>query len=272
MAGQVSILFSSSLDKLMELVKTKNVTKIKKNISPKIDFENKIELKNIFFTYSSKKENVIEDLNLTINKGDRIGIFGETGSGKSSFIDIFTGLLKPSSGNFYVDNENLIGLSELLHINEWQQLISHVPQNSYLLDASFKSNIAFGVDSSQIDIDKVKIAARTAEIDSFIESTKYSYETYVGERGILISGGQRQRIALARALYDKKEILVLDEATSALDNKTEKIIMNNIYKNNKDITIIIIAHRLNTLYNCNKLYIMRNKKVRAGRFRGIKIF
>tara|TARA_Y100000589_G_C27199325_1_gene648731 strand:- start:9433 stop:11208 length:1776 start_codon:yes stop_codon:yes gene_type:complete len=253
--------FSSSLDKLMGLVKTKNLIKIKTYGTPDINFENKIQLKNISFSYSSRKVNVIEGLNLTICKGDRIGILGETGSGKSTFLDIFTGLLKPSSGSFYVDNTNLMESSDSLNINAWQQLISHVPQSSYLLDASFKSNIAFGIKDAEIDIDKVKLAAKIAKIDSFIESTKYSYETYVGERGILISGGQRQRIALARALYNKKKILVLDEATSALDNETEKILMNNIYKTNKEITIIIIAHRLNTLYNCDKLYVMKNKRL-----------
>ena len=253
--------FSSSLDKLMGLVKMKNITKIKINKTQNINFVRKIELKNISFSYSQKGENVIEDLNLSLNKGERIGILGETGSGKSTFLDIFTGLLKPTSGNFYVDNKNLLELNSSLDINDWQQLISHVPQTSYLLDASFKSNIAFGIEDSKIDIEKVKLAAKIANIDSFIESTKYSYETFVGERGILISGGQRQRIALARALYNKKKILILDEATSALDTKTEKVLMNNIYKTNKEITIIIIAHRLNTLYSCDKFYVMKNKKL-----------
>ena len=253
--------YSSSLEELMVLVKMKNLTKIRKNGSKNINFENKIELKDICFSYSIKKENVIQDLDLSINKGDRIGIIGETGCGKSTFLDIFTGLLKPNSGTFKIDNQYLIGSSNNINNYDWQQLISHVPQNSYLLDSSFKSNIAFGIEESLINFEKVKIAAKIANIDAFIENTEFSYETFVGERGILISGGQRQRIALARALYNQKKILVLDEATSALDNMTEKLIMNNIYEFNKEITIIIIAHRLNTLYNCDKLYIMKNKKL-----------
>ena len=139
-----------------------------------------------------------------------------------------------------------------------------------MIDGSFKSNIAFGLNDRDIDMDRVRNSAKISKIDSFIEKTKFSYETKVGERGVLLSGGQRQRIAIARAIYKGKMILILDEATSALDNNNEKLVMNNIYKKNKNITIINIAHRLNTLEDCNKIFIMENgtlKKINAKTFK-----
>ena len=267
--------YSSSFNCLIEVLKTKNLNLISYENLDQIQFNNKIELKELCFNYPSKNENVIENLNLSFNKGDRIGIFGETGSGKSTLLDILTGLLSPNSGSFFVDNINLLSSENTSRINNFQKLISYVPQNSYLIDGSFKSNIAFGLKDRDIDMDRVRNSAHIAKIDSFIEKTKFSYETKVGERGVLLSGGQRQRIAIARAIYKGKMILILDEATSALDNNTEKLVMNNIYKKNKNITIINIAHRLNTLEDCNKIFIMENgtlKKVNAKKFNELNSF
>ena len=253
--------YTTSFNSLLAILRTKNLNLIRFDDENKIQFNNKIELKNLYFSYPPKDENVIQDLNLSFKKGERIGILGETGSGKSTLLDILTGLIRPDAGSFCVDDIDLLSSDKESNINNFQKLISYVPQSSYLLDGSFKSNIAFGLKENEIEMEKVKQSAKVANIHSFIEKTKYSYETYVGERGVLISGGQIQRIAIARAIYKGKKILILDEATSALDNMTEKLIMKNIYQSNKEITIIIIAHRLNTLYNCDKLYIMKNKKL-----------
>ena len=186
-----------------------------------------------------------------------IGFVGTTGSGKSTIFDILMGLLPLNEGQLLVDGTVINNTN----IKSWQRHIAHVPQNIFLSDNSFAQNIAFGLAPDQIDFDRVKAAAKQAQIADFIESSLSGYNTIIGERGTLLSGGQRQRIGIARALYKNASVLVFDEATSALDNETEQFIMDEITSLNGDFTILIIAHRLNTLRHCDSIIELSNGKV-----------
>jgi ABC-type multidrug transport system fused ATPase/permease subunit len=212
-----------------------------------LNFQGNIEFKNTSFRYSSNNLWVLRDLNLVIPKGARVGLVGSTGSGKSTALDLLMGLLTPTEGQILVDGEPIAG--ELCRA--WQQNIAHVPQSIYLADASIAENIAFGVPSNAINLDRVRNAARQAQIADFIEGNPEGYSAFVGERGIRLSGGQRQRIGIARALYKQASVLVLDEATSALDNLTEHSVMRAIQELRRDLTVILIAHRLSTLECCD---------------------
>lgn len=213
-------------------------------------FMKKISFKSVSFRYSKTDNFIIKNFNLDINKGDKIGIVGTTGCGKSTLIDLLMGLLIPSNGEIYVDGKN-INLRK--NIEKWRSNITHVPQNIFLTDNSFAENIAFGIPKEKINLDKVKKAANMAKISSFIESSSKGYQTFVGEAGVKLSGGQRQRIGIARALYKNTELIILDEATSSLDFKTEKEIMESIKKLSKDKTVIIVAHRFSTLEFCDQI-------------------
>ena len=187
-------------------------------------------------------------------RSERIGIIGKTGSGKSTLVDILMGLLYPTVGSVFIDNSKLDFATNLRDIVNWRMNIAHVPQNIYLSDNSIEQNIAFGIPKENINFNLVKDAARKAQIDSFIEQMPKGYQTYVGERGVKLSGGQRQRIAVARALYREANVLVFDEATSALDNSTEQAIINSIENLSSKLTIILIAHRLSTVKNCDRIF------------------
>lgn len=221
-----------------------------------IKFEKQIVFKDVTFRYSDGQPNVLSDIAIDFSKGEKIGIIGETGSGKSTFLDILMGLIIPTQGNLYVDDKKINNDN----FSSWHKHISHVPQSIYLIDATIAENIAFGLNLSDIDIEKVKDAAKKAQISETIESLDEQYFTKVGERGIRLSGGQIQRIGLARALYKDTDVIILDEATSALDNSTETKVMNAIDKLNNDLTIFIVAHRHSTLKNCNKII-----KIESGR-------
>ena len=233
-------------------------------ISP-IEFKNNISLINLGFSY--KKDNfIIEEIDLEIAKGSRVGFIGSTGSGKSTLLDIFMGLLLPTKGKFLVDG---VLIDELNHRN-WQSRIAHVPQTIFLADSSISENIAFGIPKDTINHDRVKVCAEMAQLSETIESWDMQYDSSVGERGVRISGGQRQRIAIARALYKEADVIVFDEATSALDNLTEKAVMNAIENLNPNITIIIVAHRLSTLRNCNEIIELKDGKIfRKGNYKDI---
>jgi len=186
---------------------------------------------------------------LLINKGDRIGFVGESGSGKSTLLDIIMGLLSPTNGEMTIDNKKI----NTENLASWQVHIAHVPQSVYLSDESIQKNIAFGIPDDQIDEERIKKVAKEAQITTLIEQSKKDHQTFVGEQGVRLSGGQLQRIGIARALYKKADFLIFDEATSALDSKTELKIMDAIISLNRQITVLIIAHRLTTLKNCNKI-------------------
>jgi len=213
----------------------------------KIEFKNKIEINKVSFSYDNSNKKNINNINLIIKKGSKVGVIGTTGSGKSTLLDILMGLLEPSEGSIKIDNVKLSAGNK----REWQAHIAHVPQSIFLSDSTIAENIAFGVDIENIDYERVKLAASQAQITVDIESWKDKYNTMVGEKGVRLSGGQRQRIGIARALYKTVDVLIFDEATSALDNKTEQAVMQAIEELSDEITIVIIAHRLSTLDNCD---------------------
>tara|TARA_A100001035_G_C27785608_1_gene504177 strand:- start:1712 stop:3073 length:1362 start_codon:yes stop_codon:yes gene_type:complete len=263
--------FSSSLEKVLKILrltpplKFDLIQKRNKNL-----FKSSIQLKNISFSYSSNKKPILDNINLEVYSGNKIGLIGKTGSGKSTLIDILIGLLKPKNGVLLVDNIDIHSkkIKSYNLLNSWKSIIAYVPQHIYLSDTSITENIAFGIDKDQIDMSRVIYAAEIAQIHQFIEKLPNKYETFIGERGIRLSGGQRQRIGIARALYKDFKILVLDEATSALDNATEKALMRSLDKLSKDITIFMIAHRLSTLKSCDKIFeltsgelILKNKSI-----------
>jgi ABC-type bacteriocin/lantibiotic exporter with double-glycine peptidase domain len=223
----------------------------------KIILQNDIRFNAVRFRYSSDGPWVLDGFNLIIPRGARVGFVGSTGSGKSTTLDLLMGLLIPTEGEILVDDQCVSGN----HLRAWQQSIAHVPQNIYLADTTLAENIAFGVPVNDIDMNRVQQAARQAQIADFIESHPEGYKAYVGERGIRLSGGQRQRIGIARALYKQASVLVFDEATSALDNDTEQAVMNAIEGLSRDLTILLIAHRLTTLHRCDIIVELENGKV-----------
>ena len=212
-------------------------------------FINQINLKKVSFRYSSQTPWVLTNLDLTIMKGSKVGFIGLTGSGKSTLIDIIMGLLEPTVGSLEVDGRNIFGSN----LRAWQTNIAHVPQAIFLADSTIEENIAFGVPKDKIDSLRVRQAAQKAQIAESIESWPNRYQTFVGERGIRLSGGQRQRIGIARAFYKQANIIIFDEATSALDSETEQAVMQSIEGVSKDLTLLIIAHRLTTLKNCTQI-------------------
>lgn len=216
------------------------------SLQPKLKFEKSIQVNKLRFVYPEGREDVLRDVSFTIGKGDFAGIIGPSGAGKTTFVDILLGLLKPSDGNIKVDGQDIFD-----NIRSWQANLAYVPQSIYLIDGSVKENIALGVDPENIDNARVEKSLHMAELYDFVSDLPEGMETRVGERGVKLSGGQRQRIGIARALYQQPEVLILDEATSALDNDTEKSITDTILKLKGQITIIAIAHRLSTLAECD---------------------
>ena len=219
----------------------------KKNII-KMNFSNKIEIKNVSYTFPSKKLPVIENFSLTINKGDFIGVIGKSGKGKSTILDLIMGLLKPSNGEILVDNKNIFE-----NLNGWQQNIGFVSQSTNLLDESIKNNIAFGILDEDIDEKKLVEASKDSQIFEFISALPNKFETQVGDRGITLSGGQIQRIGIAREFYRNPPIIVLDEATSALDLDTEKEFLKCLDKLKGLKTLIFVSHRKSALESCDKI-------------------
>jgi ABC-type multidrug transport system fused ATPase/permease subunit len=211
------------------------------------------------FRYTSDGPWVLDDFNLVIAKGARVGFVGSTGSGKSTTLDLLMGLLMPTEGALLADGQPISGT----RLRAWQRSIAHVPQSIYLADTTLAENIAFGVPRNAIDLGRVQLAARQAQIADFIESRPDGYNAFVGERGIRLSGGQRQRIGIARALYKQASVLVFDEATSALDNATEQSVMDAIEGLNCDLTILLIAHRLTTVRRCDIIVELEHGQVVA---------
>lgn len=220
-------------------------------------FQNNIKFSNVYFKYNENTNWVLKGINIEIEKGEMVGFIGSTGCGKSTLFDILMGLLEPTKGNLIIDGDVITNIS----LKYWQKTIAHVPQTIFLSDATIAENIAFGTPKKYIDYERVMEAAKKAKIHDFIIQSINGYQTNVGERGVKLSGGQRQRIAIARALYKKAQVLIFDEATSALDNETENEIMETIENLNKDLTILIIAHRISTLKKCDKIYKINNGNI-----------
>ncbi len=254
--------YNKPLDKILELISLKAYENIV--IKSKLSFKERIIIKNLDFSYTNNKDNISKSINLIINKGENVGIFGRTGSGKTTLINILMGILKPSKGNIIIDDVELFKEDNFYLLKKWKNNIALVPQDVFLYDASILENIAFCVPREKIDIKRVKYAARVACADEFIIKTSKGYESIVGDKGIKLSGGQKQRLGLARAIYRGSEILILDESTSALDFKTEKTVIESIFntKTNSDLTTITIAHRLSTLRYCDKIIELNNGKIK----------
>jgi len=214
-----------------------------------ISFHQHITLQQLSFRYSPQTPDVLQNLNLSMHKGSTIGFMGLTGSGKSTLLDIVMGLLSPTEGTLNIDGQPITASNN----RAWQAHIAHVPQAIFLADSTIEENIAFGVPPNKIDHARVQQAAQQAQIADIIETWPKKYKTYVGERGIRLSGGQRQRIGIARALYKRADVIIFDEATSALDNETEQAVMQSIEILGNELTILIIAHRLTTLKNCDQI-------------------
>ncbi len=219
-----------------------------------ISFNKSISLNKVGYRYSPQSAWIFRDLSIVIPKGSRVGFVGKTGSGKTTLLDIVMSLLLPTEGTLNVDDQTITAAN---HRN-WQAHIAHVPQAIYLADSTIAENIAFGVPKDNIDYFRVRQAAQQAKISETIESLPLQYNSFVGERGIRLSGGQRQRIGIARALYKKANVIVFDEATSALDSNTEEEVMDAIESLSENITILIIAHRISTLKNCNQILELNN--------------
>ena len=219
----------------------------------------KISLKGVSFRYTNKTPWILNDIDLEIIKGSSVGFIGQTGSGKSTLFDIIMGLLSPTSGSIFVD-ETLVDANNL-HL--WQKHIAHVPQSVFLSDGTIAENIAFGCTEEEIDFDRVKRAAKQAQISKLVKGMEHQYQTKVGERGVKLSGGQRQRIGIARALYKEADVIIFDEATSALDNETESEVINTINELKNNLTVLMIAHRLTTLKNCDKIIELEGGNIKS---------
>jgi len=239
-----------ALDKLY--YDLKNIEPFKENFSQEIlTFNKAITLKNIYYSYPNTSRTALKNISLNIPAKSIIGLVGATGSGKTTTVDIILGLLEAQKGTLEVDGKVI----SKKNLRSWQRCIGYVPQHIYLVDDSVSANIAFGLDSKDINQEAIEKASRIANLHNFVkEELPKKYQTIIGENGIRLSGGQRQRIGIARALYHNPQLLILDEATSALDDRTEKAIIDSINNLSKNITTILIAHRLSTLKNCNIIF------------------
>ena len=226
-----------------------------------ISLKRSVCFESVWFRYGPSLPDVLRGLNLNISRGERIGLIGSTGCGKSTTLDLFMGLLKPSMGRVLVDGNDLHDLANPTLLAAWWGAIAHVPQSIYLSDSSIAENIALGVPRDQISMTRVKQVAKQAQISEFIEHLPLGYESFVGERGIRLSGGQMQRIGIARALYKNAQVLVLDEATSSLDTETERCVMQSVDLLSRDLTIVMIAHRLSTVSRCDRVLYLEHGSV-----------
>jgi ABC-type multidrug transport system fused ATPase/permease subunit len=220
------------------------------NIVGDVRFEfSSIDTANLTFRYDMTNEDVLKDVNISVQRGEAIGFVGQSGSGKSTLIDILLGLLDPKTGSVSINNRSIGEVKKL-----WQHTVGYIPQTIFLMDDSLRRNIAIGIADNEIDVIAVQDALKSAQLEDFVASLPDGLDTVVGERGVRLSGGQRQRIGIARALYHRPSVLVLDEATSSLDTETEKGVMQAVQALQGDKTVIIVAHRLSTVEYCDRLY------------------
>ena len=223
---------------------------------PALHLEKEIQMKDIVFAYPDSDVNIFSGANMTIKKGQSVGLMGPSGAGKSTIVDILLGLLHVKSGEILCDGNNIFSNYE-----SWLAQIGYIPQSIYLVDESIRENIAFGIDAEEIDDDRIWEVMEEAQLSEFVKTLPEGLDTKIGDRGVRLSGGQRQRIGIARALYHNPEILVFDEATSALDNETEAAVMEAINSFHGRKTMVIIAHRLNTIENCDVIYEVKDETI-----------
>ena len=227
-----------------------------KKIVEKLDIKDKIKLEDITYKYPNSEQLIFDHADMEIPIGSAVGIVGSSGSGKTTVVDILLGLLELQTGTIYAD-----GVNVKEHYEEWLKNIGYIPQTIFMIDSTIRKNVAFGIADEDIDDERVWAVLKEAQLDEFVKSLPEGLDTGIGERGIRLSGGQRQRIGIARALFEDPEVLVLDEATSALDNDTEAAIMESINRLHGKKTLIIIAHRLQTIEKCDIVYRVENGKV-----------
>ena len=215
-----------------------------------------LNIKSIDFSYPGTNDKAIKNISLNIKQGECIGIIGKTGSGKTTLIDIMLGFLNPSNGDILANNTPIKN-----DLKSWMSLTAYIPQSIFLIDDTIKKNIALGIEDSEINLEMIKKSLSMSRLDSFVENLPEKIETVIGERGMRLSGGQRQRIALARAFYFQRQIIVMDEATSSLDNETEKEVIDSINRMKRKITMLVIAHRLSTVKNCDYIYKIEDGEI-----------
>jgi len=250
------VLYSDLSKDIVPVFHEQNVVAIQN--SQLLRFRHELVLRDVTYSYPGCNVPAIKNINITINYNTTVGFVGGTGSGKTTTVDIILGLLTQSSGQILVDETELTNEN----IRQWQDKLGYVPQHIYLSDDTIIGNIAFGVPQHEINMEAVVNAAKIARLQEFIEDElPDKYKTVIGERGVRLSGGQRQRIGIARALYHDPEVLIMDEATSALDGITETVVMDAIHALSRRKTIILIAHRLTTVKNCETIYILEQGNI-----------
>ena len=230
---------------------------------PELHLEKEIEIKDITFAYPDAETNIFTGANMVVPKGKSVGIIGPSGAGKSTVVDIILGLLHVQKGEILCDGSNIFS-----NYDSWLAQIGYIPQTIYMVDESIRENIAFGIDADKIDEKRIWEVMEEAQLAEFVRSLPEGLDTKIGDRGVRLSGGQRQRIGIARALYHNPEILVFDEATSALDNETEAAVMEAINSFHGKKTMIIIAHRLNTIANCDIIYEVKDETIKETTLEG----
>jgi ATP-binding cassette, subfamily B, bacterial PglK len=253
-----------SVERVIKIITEPLDPMLAKSINAPMDLQRSIELRNIYFDYHGKGESwTVENINLTIPARTTVALVGHTGSGKSTVSDLILGLIQPQRGQIIIDGTPL----DQSNLREWQAGLAHVPQTIYLSDSTIVENIAFGVPSDQIDMERAVRVAKQAQIHDFIQTLAHGYHERVGERGIRLSGGERQRIGIARALYQNPALIVFDEATSALDNKTEQDVVQAIAELQNDLTILLIAHRLSTVQKADNILVFsKGRLVAQGKY------
>ena len=231
-----------------------------KHASSFLNLKDSIKFKNVSFKYNEKEDFILKNINFEIKKNQLTAIVGRTGSGKTTLINLILGLLKPSSGEIFLDNNSLKNFKK-----NWHDMISIVPQDVYLLDDTIKNNIIFGSDEKKLDNNFYKKVLERSKLNEFISKLPEQDNTIVGNQGLRISGGQRQRIGIARALFRNKKILILDEATSSLDLETERKLLEDLFNIDEELTLIVITHRLKTVEKFDKVYLVKNKSVTSSK-------
>lgn len=246
----------NAYNNLVEIQEFENDDEVEITDGGNLQFNKELEISHIFWNYTGSEKEILSDLSFTIKKGEAIGLIGASGAGKTTLADIILGLLKPRKGNVYADGMDVYSCPK-----QWSKIIGYVPQSVFLANDTLRNNVAFGYDEKEIDDEKIWKVLKEAQLDDFVAGLPQKLDTQVGERGIKFSGGQRQRIAIARALYNNPSIVVLDEATSALDNETERAVMEAIEALQGYKTLIIVAHRLTTIKQCDKVYEVVDGKI-----------
>ena len=257
---QLLYFYDEGLNRTLDLMKLRTFF-IKGITDSSISFKNEIKIKNLSYKYSNSDSYSLNNINISIKKGEHIGIMGITGSGKTTFINILMGLLNPSNGEVLIDDINLFDKKNISFLYAWRKKINHVPQKVFLINSNLVKNIALGIPENKIDMKKIKFSIKKACLEELLKNRSGNYYLPVGEDGIKLSGGQKQRIGIARAIYNNSEILILDESTNALDRNTEKEIINNIFDLPDKKTIINISHSKKSLSNCDKIIEFREGKI-----------